>query len=179
VCNLYLDDSRYSCLDAKALGRSRRGKYRVRFYNGCLDYIRLEHKAKDGLLTWKESARLTAEQYDMVRRGDLGFLARETGPLADSLRALHQTRRLRPAAEFVYTREAYTFAPGDVRLTFDSGVGADIPGLPPAGVLEVKYSSFLPRVVSDMLAGAPLVWTEFSKYCYVAEHKRRLTVYAG
>ena len=71
----------------------------------------------------------------------------------------------------------------DVRITFDTAIRPD--SLLPAqylqgkhcfnttfdinGVMEVKYSGFLPSVITMLLCGLPLTRTEFSKYCYIRE----------
>ena len=187
VNNLYLDDMYGSFYLDKQLGSIRREKYRVRHYNNDLSFIRLERKVKNGLVSYKENARITAEQYEMIRKGEFAFALEAGDPLLESLGALHNLRTLRPAAEFSYIREAYIYGPGNVRVTFDSQIGGDIPGFPPdnwtppgpGGMVEVKYDGFLPSVISDLLGGLPIVWTDMSKYCYVYERERGLWSYAG
>ena len=74
-------------------------------------------------------------------------------------------RLLRPAVIVDYTREAYVYTPGNVRITFDKGLrsscsGIDLfnPKLPtliahPSDkmILEVKYTGFLPHLVRRII----------------------------
>ncbi|MCL2003594.1 MAG: polyphosphate polymerase domain-containing protein [Oscillospiraceae bacterium] len=177
VNNLYLDDLYDTSYREKIGGSYGRSKYRVRFYNGDLSFIRFEHKRKDGELSYKRSVAMTEEEYHRLARGDLAFILESEHPLWQRAAALHRTRRLRPAAAFSYTREAYIYAPGNVRVTFDSHLRQDAltpepdRGAPPGGggMLEVKFDRFLPDVVAGLLRGLPLARTEMSKYGYSRE----------
>jgi hypothetical protein len=120
---------------------------------------------------------MTEEEYHCAARGDLEFAFRSEHPLWQKAALLHRTRRLRPSAAFSYTREAYIYGPGNVRLTFDSRIRQDVPtpdpdrGAPPGegGMLEVKYDRFCPSVIEDMMRGLHLARTEMSKYAYSFE----------
>ena len=177
VNNLYLDDQYNSFYHDKAGNSFRRDKYRVRFYNGDLSFIRFERKHKDGELSYKESAVITEEEYHDMTKGDLSFALRSEHPLWQKAAVLHRLRRLRPSAAFSYTREAYVYGPGNVRVTFDSHIVQDVMtpepdrGGPPGrgGMLEVKFDRFLPSVIKELLDGLPLARTEMSKYCYSRE----------
>ena len=178
VHNIYLDDQYDTFLDAKQFGSYNRDKYRVRFYNNDLSYICFENKHKDGQLSYKEKVVMSEDELSALRAGDLAFAARSRQPLWRRVTAIHNARRLRPAAVFSYTREAYVYKTGDVRITFDSNIRPDAIGAPadrhaPLGVhplMEVKYSGFMPSLIADMLHGLPLVRTELSKYCYIREN---------
>ena len=77
-----------------------------------------------------------------------------------------------------YTREAYLYRPGNVRITVDSGVRTGVycrnffdshaptlpAGDPDTVVLEVKYDAFLPDLIRDLLQIPDRRWTAFSKY---------------
>ena len=186
VNNIYLDDMYSSFYYAKLIGGFSRDKYRIRFYNGDLSFIRLERKVKDGSLSYKQSAKLTLEQYEMLRAGDFDFTLTSDNPLLEKLGTLHRLKNMRPAAEYSYIREAYVYPAGNVRVTFDSRIGENVPGLAPvmgeplgnSGMVEVKFDSFLPSVIADLLHGLPLLRTEMSKYAYVYEHERRMKFHA-
>jgi len=177
VNNLYLDDMYDTFYHEKIHNSFSRDKYRVRFYNNDLSFIRFENKHKDGELSYKHSIRMTEDEYRRISSGDMEFLKDSEHPLWQKVAALHRLRRLRPAAAFSYTREAYTYAPGNVRITFDSDIrpdaltpepyAGDHPGT--GGMLEVKFDRFLPAVIGDMLQGMPLEHTAMSKYCYSRE----------
>ena len=177
VNNLYLDDQYDSFYNEKMHSSYSRDKYRIRFYNNDLSFIRFENKHKDGELSYKRSLSMTEDEYKQVTAGDMGFILNSEHPLWRKVAALHRLRRLRPAAAFSYTREAYTYKPGNVRITFDSNIRPDALSPEPdkgaypgaAGMLEVKYDRFLPAVINDMLHGLPLEHTAMSKYCYSRE----------
>jgi hypothetical protein len=182
VNNLYLDDRYDSFYYGKHLGRLVRDKYRLRHYNGDLSYIRLERKHKEGSISYKDTMRITFEQYQSIKMGELNFLAEETAPLFQTLANLHRLKGLRTTAMFSYKREAFTYMAGNVRITFDSppfhlednpinepllqnyGKPAYSPLL-----LEVKFDRFLPEVIKQILHGLPLSQTDMSKYCIVRE----------
>ena len=187
VNSLYLDDRYDSFYYSKYYGSLHKNKYRLRYYNKDLSFIRLERKHKDGLLSYKESMQITQEQYQMVKLGNMDFILKEEAPLWQKLGAIYRTRGLRPAVSFAYRREAYTYGPGNVRFTFDgplfnpegSGRGGTAGYDPLALVygrqayhpllLEVKYTGFLPEIVKRLLNGLPLAHTELSKYCVARE----------
>ena len=187
VCNIYLDDRYDSFYHAKYLGHLHRDKYRVRLYNNDMSFIRLERKHKDGVRSYKDTTEITRGQYEMIMSADFGFLAGAEAPLLRQLGILHNLRTLRPAAAFSYEREAWTYSPGDVRLTLDSPPFSaqavrltGRPGYDPHALwfgqraydpllLEVKYSGFLPAVIAGLLNGLPLTHTDMSKYCIVRE----------
>ncbi|MDR1669531.1 MAG: polyphosphate polymerase domain-containing protein [Oscillospiraceae bacterium] len=185
VCNIYFDDQTDSFYQEKALGGFRRDKYRLRWYNGDLSFIRLERKHKDGSLSYKDTISLTQTQAQSFLAGS--FPMPGEAPLLQRLALLHRLHRLRPAAAFAYRREAYVYAPGDVRLTFD-GHPYPLGATPPDGrssfpgfadayarLLEVKFSGFMPGAVAGLFRGLPLARTEMSKYGLVRE--RGLTVH--
>ena len=170
VHNLYLDDQYDSFYHEKLRGSLVRDKYRARFYNGDLAFIRMEHKHKHGDLACKETAVLTGEQYAALLSGRVEFAPDDPSALLREIAKLHRLRHLRPAAVFSYRREAYTYAPGNVRLTFDSRIGTDeVAGAGDSLVLELKFDRFLPSVIAGLLDGVPIARTEMSKYGYVRE----------
>jgi len=174
VNNLYLDDQYDTCYNEKNLNSYSRDKYRVRFYNSDLSFIRFENKHKEGELSYKNSVVMTEDEYHCISRGDMDFVLRSVHPLWQKLASLHRLRRMRPAVSFSYTREAYVYQPGNVRVTFDSNIRSDemVPepyfGAPPGsgGMMEVKFDRYLPSVLKEMLDGLPLIQTAMSKYCY-------------
>ena len=177
VNNLYLDDQYNSFYHEKTGNSFSRDKYRIRYYNGDLSFIRFERKHKDGDFSYKQSVKMTEEEYRRAAGGDLDFALQSEHPLWQRVALLHRLRRLRPVAAFSYTREAYIYEPGNVRLTFDSDIRQDAMaagpdrGDPPGGggLLEVKFDRFLPDVIRDLMRGLPLARTEMSKYCYSRE----------
>jgi len=175
VHNIYFDSIYDSFYNEKHIGAFIRDKYRIRWYNNDFSFIRLERKHKEGALSSKRSVLLSKEQLDMLIRGD--FSLNMDDPLWEEFINVHRLCRLRPSAAFSYLREAYCHDSGDTRVTFDSQI-ARAEGFPRVGgVLELKYSRFLPDFISNMLGGVPLTQTEMSKYCVVMEQIRRLKPY--
>jgi len=189
VNNLYLDDRYDTFYYAKYRGAYVRNKFRLRHYNGDLSFIRLERKHKEGIVSYKETEKISEEQYQKVKSGDLGFILTEDSPLWQKLGTIYRLRGLRPTALYAYRREAFVYQAGDVRLTFDSPLfntendssRAIVPirydplslsyDLNPhySMLLEVKYTSFLPEIMKRLLNGLPLAHTEMSKYCIARE----------
>jgi len=177
VNNLYLDDQYDTFYNEKQVGSYSRDKYRVRYYNNDLSFIRFENKHKDGNLSYKKSVELSENELDAIKAGEFDFAFESDNPIWQSVSAIHRGRRLRVAAVFSYIREAYVYELGDVRITFDSTIRPEsltpqpYPNAPLAlnPVMEVKYTGFMPSVISGMLHGMPLVRTELSKYCYIRE----------
>ncbi len=177
VCNIYFDDQYDSFYNEKALGGFRRDKYRLRWYNGDLSFIRLERKHKDGNLSYKDTIPINQAQYNSLLSGDFSG----SSDLLRRLALLHSLRRLRPTTAYAYRREAYVYTPGNVRLTFD-GHPYPLGNPPPEGtfsfagipdeyerLLEVKFTQFLPGIIAGLFHGLPLARTEMSKYCLVRE----------
>lgn len=175
VHNIYFDDVYNSFYYDKLSGSMTRDKYRARYYNGDLSYIRLEHKRKESELSFKRHAAITKEQLLMLSHGEMDFISQLSDPLFKAFANINRTRSLRPTAAFTYLREAYVHDTGNVRVTFDSQIAEDIPGL--CGVLEVKYSNFLPDFISGLLSSVPLTQTEMSKYYMVMDWNRRVKPY--
>ncbi len=103
--------------------------------------------------------------------------ARKQAPLRELCLAM-KTRLMRPVVIVEYQRTAYTYAPGNVRITLDENIGASaridrfldpeisLRPILPAGqhVLEVKYDEFLPDALARTLQLGRLRIATFSKY---------------
>ena len=184
VNNLYLDDMYDSFYHAKYFGQLQRDKFRLRYYNDDMTFIRLERKHKDGIVSYKETIQITEEQYFMVRAGDFRFIDNEKAQLWKQLGVLNRLRCLRPTAEYAYWREVYVYEPGNIRFTFDSPpftlngerLHSYDPRISTYGaeeysplMLEVKYTGFMPEIIKRLINGLPLAHTGISKYNVVRE----------
>ena len=160
VNSLYFDTPSDSALRQKLDGVDRREKFRLRYYGTDLSFLRLEKKIKAGGLCGKLSARLTLSQAEMLLAGDYGFLLKTDSPLLAEFYAKLRGQGLRPRTIVCYSREAFLYEPGNVRVTFDrdlrtglSGTDFFNPELPllrameGTTVMEVKYDAFLPDIV--------------------------------
>ena len=88
-------------------------------------------------------------------------------------------QRLKPRVLVSYVREPYIYAPGNVRITFDSQIRTSLysqnfltgdvndisaTDTPEDMLLEVKYDAFLPGVIQDMIQIKDVRQEAFSKY---------------
>jgi len=167
VNNIYFDDMYLNFYNDKQAGAYIRDKYRLRFYNNDMSFIRLERKHKEGFLTSKTSIIITQDQLYAMQNGDF-YGIKINSPLWEEFMNIHRLRRLRPVVSFSYQRQAYIHTSGDVRVTFDNGIARGLPG-----VLEVKYSGFMPLFIKELLDRVPMAQTEMSKYCAVFDINRR------
>ena len=157
VTSLYFDTPYDKALREKRDGVDRREKFRLRYYGTDTGLLRLEKKCKVHGLCAKRSARVTPEQVQSLLAGDYAFLLRSDHALLRELYSKLQGQCLRPKTVVCYDREAFLYAPGNVRITLDRDVRTGLSPLaffrperfslkPLSGltVLEVKYYAFLP-----------------------------------
>ena len=172
ISSLYFDDIYDTALHEKQSGVFTRDKWRMRWYNNRLDPVHLERKHKEGELGLKLHAKVSEDQYHRLSGGDMSIAAAQTGEVWEAFYRLHCTNCLRPVATVIYEREAFSYAPGNVRITFDSGLRASMPGSAVSipictdglTILELKYDSFLPAVVEGLLSGMQFTQLSLSKY---------------
>lgn len=181
ISSLYFDDLHNTSFHQKQNGVLVRNKLRIRYYNSDFSFMRLEHKHKYGEMVSKESVPVSLEQYESIREGEYGFALRESSPLWRMFYARRMTVGLRPVVLVEYEREAFTYAPGNVRVTFDSRLRA----APPYGegslaalpetlvIMELKYNGFLPSVISGLLSAPGMTQTAVSKYVHCREALRQ------
>ena len=178
IRSLYFDNVYDRALRQKIDGVNQREKFRIRCYNHDDGFVRLEKKSKLNGLTNKISVPLTKEETEKIIYGDVSWMASSEKALIVELYSKMKSQQLRPKVIVEYTREPYTYGPGNVRITFDSKLktglhNADmfdfnIP-MVPAGdgtvLMEVKYDEFLPSVIRDILQVGNRRCQAFSKYC--------------
>ena len=189
IRSLYFDDYKNSAYNEKIDGTSGRKKYRIRVYNGSDDFINLECKLKSKSYISKISARLSPEELDKILNGDCGFLLRREENLCRQFYFEYTSNVLRPKVYVDYEREPYTLDAGTVRITFDKNVRGAFPAYgmfsddlvfchvlePGKLVLEVKFTEFLPSVISEILPVRALEMSAVSKYVLCADKINYLT----
>lgn len=182
IRSLYFEDYWNTAYEQKNDGVLERKKYRIRIYNYSDSAIKLERKKKYDAYIYKESARLTREEFDRILAGDYEFLLYHKNKLCREFYIECVCNRLRPRVIVDYEREPWIVDTGTVRITFDMNVRAAIgsfdifdPTLPCLSVidpgrlvLEVKYTEVLPQFVRDILPPQREECTAVSKYvlCY-------------
>lgn len=118
----------------------------------------------------KRSVKMTYDDYKSLLQGDKKFFGRGKvfGYGGRGAVRFGQIGKNFPAAVVDYVREAYICPAGNVRITFDSRLktmtGMDaLNGQPNFYsvlengeiILEVKYDSFMPSYIRNLLAGLP------------------------
>jgi len=178
IRSLYFDNDDDKALREKIYGLPNREKYRIRIYNDCGDFIRLEKKSKRNGLCSKQSTAITKQQAERILVGDMAWIPNEENALLTEFYGKCAYQRLRPKTIVDYWREAYTFPYGNVRVTFDSDVrtgvyavglfDGEVPTLrvcdPGQLLLEVKYDHFLPDIIRDLIQTNTRHTEAFSKY---------------
>lgn len=174
IRSLYFDNIFDKALLEKLNGVNQREKFRIRYYNGDTSFIRLEKKSKFGGLSSKQSAPLTYEQADLLARG---IPVRDSkNELINELAFKMDTQLLKPKTIVDYTREAFVYPAGNVRVTLDYDIrtGMDSTELldpncvtVPSGeniILEVKWDEYLPSAIEQAVQLGSRQTSSFSKY---------------
>ncbi|MDE7446747.1 MAG: polyphosphate polymerase domain-containing protein [Lachnospiraceae bacterium] len=179
VRSLYFDDMQNTCYYENENGVCPRKKYRIRIYNGQGNVIHLECKRKVRGMTSKKMCTLSREQYDILVNRQSKMHSFDGVPeLMQELLVLIDTKMMRPKVIVEYDRRPFVYRDGNVRITFDSNISSSskterffeerICGRPilPVGaqLLEVKYDSFLPDHIYQILQSDRMQMTTFSKY---------------
>lgn len=177
IRSLYFDDPWDTALREKIDGVSRREKFRIRYYNGDTSYICLEKKVKEDGLCGKRSVLLSAQEVQALLSGNLDWMPGAGRPLLQELYWKMKSKGLRPRTIVDYTRDAYVFPAGNVRVTLDTNIRTGLRSTDflnpasvtvPAGnapaILEVKWDEFLPDIIRDAVQLPGRHASAFSKY---------------
>lgn len=177
IRSLYFDNIYDRALREKLYGINQREKFRIRYYNDDTTTIKLEKKSKISGLCSKKVTAITKEECEELLIGKYHVLFDSGDPLKQELYAKMQYQLLRPRTIVDYRREAYVYGPGNVRITFDSDIRSglyarnlfdpDLPDVPIAEntiIMEVKYDSYLPDIISDVIRTNERQASAFSKY---------------
>ena len=119
IRSLYFDNASDKALREKIDGVNIREKFRIRYYNKDTSIIHLEKKSKMNGLCNKQSVELSAEQAQRIVDGDWSWMTASDKPLITELYSKMKSQGLRPKTIVDYTREAFVYAPGNVRVTLD------------------------------------------------------------
>jgi len=177
IRSLYFDNLADKALREKIDGVNCREKFRIRYYNDDLSFIRLEKKSKWNGLGNKQSTTLSADEAQAIVDGDLDWMMDSERPLLQELYTKMTLQGLGPKTIVDYTREPFVYAPGNVRVTLDynirTGLGCTdflnpnaitIPAGDAPIILEVKWDEYLPSVIRDAVQLNGRRTTAFSKY---------------
>ncbi len=178
IRSIYFDDYYNTCYYENENGVDPREKFRIRIYDGNSDFIRLELKRKEKSMTQKFQCELSLGQYKKIMAGELLDCFNQLPPLLKKFEIVRQTKLLKPDVIVDYDRVPYTFALGNVRITFDVNVSSsrDFGGFfdkiyakkpilqQDMLVLEVKYDEFLPKHIENVIKSVTGNRTSFSKF---------------
>ncbi|AEY64558.1 polyphosphate polymerase domain-containing protein [Clostridium sp. BNL1100] len=178
IRSLYFDNVDDKALKEKIIGLNNREKFRIRYYNGDTRYIKLEKKGKINGLCYKKSTRLTMGQCEQIINGDIKWMGFSGDPLLLELYTKMNFQQLRPRTLVDYIREPYIYKPGNVRITFDSGIKTGLNSKELFNqqsaamnvhnlnkiILEVKFDEFLPEIIRDIIQLGQRQNSAFSKY---------------
>lgn len=171
VNSIYLDDIYLTSMDENIQGISNRTKWRLRWYNSCLEKASLERKKKFGYAGNKENYNIylapNIQTFSEIKK------AIET-QLSKSV--IIQITNLAPVVKVVYTRSYWRSKLHDVRLTVDREIryyrtnnyrkfGMEIPLNVDAEVLmEVKYPDTSEGLITNLFSDFNLITSRNSKY---------------
>lgn len=181
IRSLYFDDLDLSAYHDKLGGFRDRVKWRLRYYNDDIRFIRLEEKRKQGSLSFKSHASIpfaVAESLALSRTPETDAPPQ----LLEAFLLRREAERMRPTLFVEYERRAFLHPAGNVRITLDSALRAapfrgDLASPPPAFpvldgeevILEVKFDSFLPPFITQLLEDVPKTPSAISKYSQCME----------
>lgn len=182
VRSVYFDTVADRAYTEKEAGISDREKIRIRFYNYQDKLILLERKEKRGRLIHKDSLPITRETADALLCNDYSPLTAYNSPLGNYIYGFAHSEGLHPTVTVDYTRTAYVYPAGDVRITFDSALQAArpdkqiwMPGgcaavLPEYTILEIKFNQYLPEHIRHLLNSVTSQQEALSKYVLCRSH---------
>ena len=176
IRSLYFDNLSDRVLREKLDGVNVREKYRIRYYNLDPSVMFLEKKCKQSGVGYKLQTRLSPDQAAAIVAGDIGWMKNSQDGLITQFYSAICSQELRPKTIVDYTREPFTYAPGNVRVTLDYDIRTGLGCVDflnpecitiPAGdeiVLEVKWDEFLPSIIRSAVQLDHARTTSFSKY---------------
>ena len=117
IRSLYFDTPDDKALREKIDGVDRREKFRIRYYDDDLSFIRLEKKSKLNGLGTKDMAVLSRENAQAIVDGRIDWMLDDHQPLIHELYVNMKSRNMKPKTIVDYIREPFIFDPGNVRVT--------------------------------------------------------------
>lgn len=177
IRSIYFDDIYDTALMEKINGIPKREKFRLRYYDEDISYIRLEKKSKENGLCHKEMEVLTLEETKKILNGETEWLLHSEKALLKELYYKMTANGIRPKTIIDYERDAFVYPAGNVRITLDYNIrtgmrGTDflnaqsitVPVELNTIILEVKWDEFLPGIIRDSLGLEGRRDSAYSKY---------------
>mgnify|MGYP001028745404 CR=1 FL=1 len=178
VRSLYFDDYGDSCLLDNEDGVDPRCKFRMRYYNDDIGYIRLERKSKRRGMCRKSTCLLTTEECRKLMRGIIPEVRPDMPEDKQKMFLEMELRSLIPKVIVSFERAAFVWPMGEVRITFDRQItssgdieqflAGNYPMRPVLsegrGILEIKWDEALPLYLKNLMQLDSLQWDGCSKY---------------
>ncbi|QNF26806.1 polyphosphate polymerase domain-containing protein [Metabacillus elymi] len=178
IRSTYFDNFDNKILNEKKEGYLNRDKYRVRIYGKNDAVVNLERKSKRNNLTFKSKCKMTREEFEKMRIGDIHWMEKDERALMRDLLFEIQNHQIKPKTVVDYEREAFMYPYGNVRVTFDIKVQSSLQNTdmfnkhlpmidvlePNLVILEVKYDEYLPDVIKYLLQLTDTRQEAYSKY---------------
>ena len=184
IKSLYFDDYQDSCFWENEDGYNVRSKFRIRYYDDNIGYIRLEKKSKKNGMTRKESCVISEEMCRSFMAGQIPQVKEDMPQIMKELFTEMRLRNLIPKVIVIYERRPYIYSAGNIRITFDKNIASsnDIAHflssemvLRPVmakgeSLLEVKWDEVMPEHIYYYMALDEISWTSFSKYYWCRKY---------
>ena len=184
VRSMYFDNYENRCFYENENGVEPREKSRIRIYNADNTRISLECKRKEYGMTNKSTCLISQKQYSDILNGRALTYDMTDSALLSKFLMLMNTELFRPAVIVEYARTPFVYDIGNVRITIDRNIRSSDSfsdflknrlasrAVLPQGqqLLEVKYNTFLPPFILDVLQTGELQQTTFSKYYICRSH---------
>lgn len=177
IRSLYFDDSFDTALREKTDGVNMREKFRFRYYENNTSFIRLEKKSKINGLCNKVQCVINEEEAERIIRNDIEWMMSDERELVRVLYLKMKNNGLRPKTIVDYTREAFVFPAGNVRVTIDYNIrtgmqsidflnptSLTVPASENTVILEVKWDDYLPDIIRNVVTLEGRRSSAFSKY---------------
>lgn len=176
IRSLYFDNFSDKALREKIDGVNHREKFRIRYYNHDISLLHLEKKSRQNGLSAKSVTFLTAEEAQLIAQNQTDFMRLSDRPLVQELYCKMRSQGLFARTIVDYTREAFVYGPGNVRVTLDYNIRTTLRctdflnpdcitvPIPAECILEVKWDNFLPSVIRDAIQLTGRHSSSFSKY---------------
>lgn len=177
IRSLYFDNIKDKALKEKIDGVNIREKFRLRYYNGDTSFIVFEKKSKINGLCAKSSVRVSEEEAEKIAIGDIDWMKESDKELLCEFYSKSKSQGLKAKTIVDYTRQAFTFPAGNVRVTLDYNIRSGmkcvdflnpncvtVPVCGDITVLEVKWDEFLPDIIRDAVQLENAHTAAFSKY---------------
>ena len=185
IRSLYFDDVYDTAYYEKIDGLEEREKYRIRFYNLDVSYIVLEMKGKKNILTYKRQARISERDYHNIIDENYDKINTKDKPVLEEFINKTRAKHLVPSIIVDYNRLAYTYPVDDVRITFDedissgkfdydlfsNNISSERVIEPNEVIMEVKYNTKLPGILSRIIKTVPMTRIAISKFALCKEKK--------